>query len=509
MITFQVVPRGGSIPNVARNAVFLRTDHWNDYSFVTMFDVYAFDENGIRHDLNNVKIGFVGQTESTPTYKTLTAPFSQLSESYFSVGTDVSYYSTISNFPESYRNAYLNGIRDVVFGDDILKIALSERVFSVSHLRNLDVSTIENQFRRVLGGGVPITDYDFRFTLDQTDKRAGYQLDFKVHANSKPSTNVHAIIGRNGVGKTTLLNAMIRSITDHTGGGARFEENIIWGGHKQINNNYFTSVISISFSAFDPFNPPQEQPDPTKGTRYFYVGLKSFADDDGALLKSLNDLYFEFIDSLEICLSEAGKRKRWLSSIATLETDDNFSEMGLSRLSDLEGDALKEVAFSLQKRMSSGHAIVLLTITKLVARLEEKTLVLFDEPESHLHPPLLSALIRSLAELLFDRNAVAIVATHSPVVLQEIPKSCAWKITRSGLASSWARPDNETFGENVGLLTREVFGLEVSKSGFNALLTSEAERASTYEQALESFQGQIGFEGRAILRSLMHSRGKQ
>ncbi len=40
--------------------------------------------------------------------------------------------------------------------------------------------------------------------------------------------------------------------------------------------------------------------------------------------------------------------------------------------------------------MSSGHAIVLLTVTKLVARVEEKTLVLIDEPESHLHPPLLS-----------------------------------------------------------------------------------------------------------------------
>ncbi len=45
---------------------------------------------------------------------------------------------------------------------------------------------------------------------------------------------------------------------------------------------------------------------------------------------------------------------------------------------------------ALIKRMSSGHAIVLLTVTKLVARVEEKTLVLIDEPESHLHPPLLS-----------------------------------------------------------------------------------------------------------------------
>ena len=312
------------------------------------------------------------------------------------------------------------------------------------------------------------------------------------------------------MGKTTLLNEMIRSAATGATEGARFETEGHWGiDLEPIGTGYFSSVVSVSFSAFDPFNPPDEQPDPTLGTCYFYIGLKDYADQDGALLKSLNDLYVEFVESLDICLSEVGKRRRWLSAIQTLESDDNFADMNLARLSDLEGDARKQAALSLQKRMSSGHAIVLLTITKLVARLEEKTLVLFDEPESHLHPPLLSALVRSLSELLYDRNAVAIIATHSPVVLQEIPKSCVWKINRVGLASSSSRPESETFGENVGLLTRDVFGLEVAKSGFNALLAKEAEQALTYEQALDAFKQQVGFEGRAILKALMRGRGKQ
>ncbi|MEN2590199.1 AAA family ATPase, partial [Acinetobacter baumannii] len=48
-------------------------------------------------------------------------------------------------------------------------------------------------------------------------------------------------------------------------------------------------------------------------------------------------------------------------------------------------------------RMSSGHAIVLFTITRLVDVVGEKSLVLFDEPEVHLHPPLLSAFLRTLS----------------------------------------------------------------------------------------------------------------
>jgi ABC-type multidrug transport system ATPase subunit len=182
--------------------------------------------------------------------------------------------------------------------------------------------------------------------------------------------------------------------------------------------------------------------------------------------------------------------------------------MNLLQLETLRGDVLEKQVRKFFRMMSSGHAIVLLTITKLVAHVNEKTLVLFDEPESHLHPPLLSALVRSLSRLLTSRNAVAILATHSPVVLQEIPKSCVWKINRVGLAANVSRPEVETFGENVGILTRETFGLEVSKSGFNRILHDEATIADSYFAALRNFDDQIGMEGRAILRALMHQLGK-
>ena len=106
---------------------------------------------------------------------------------------------------------------------------------------------------------------------------------------------------------------------------------------------------------------------------------------------------------------------------------------------------------------------MLLSVTKLVGTVEEKTLVLIDEPESHLHPPLLSAFIRVVSDLLINRNGVAIIATHSPVVLQEVSKSCVWIVGRRGSSCSADRPEVETFAENVGTLTREVFGLEVQK----------------------------------------------
>jgi ATPase subunit of ABC transporter with duplicated ATPase domains len=133
------------------------------------------------------------------------------------------------------------------------------------------------------------------------------------------------------------------------------------------------------------------------------------------------------------------------------------------------------------------------------------TLVLIDEPESHLHPPLLSAFIRALSELLYDRNGVAIIATHSPVILQEVPRTCVWKITRHGASIATTRPDIETFGENVGILTREVFGLELHKSGFYRVLSEAVEKGGTFESIMEEYEGQLGFEAQALLRSLLFS----
>ena len=68
------------------------------------------------------------------------------------------------------------------------------------------------------------------------------------------------------------------------------------------------------------------------------------------------------------------------------------------------------------------------------------------------------------------------------------------------------RPESETFGENVGVLTRDVFQLEVSKSGFHGLLKKSVDSGARYDQIISEYGGQIGFEGKAILRALITSR---
>ena len=498
-----IVPRTQPMPVSGISTACLVVDRWNDFSFVTMFYMYLFDQEGERHEIGNIKIGFQGQTTKKPTYSTVESGFEVLPEGYFSVGQDVDYYQKISNLPESVKISLLEALKDIAYAPELIDIIKDEVVFKTSLLRYVSLSVIKGHFARVLEGKNPLTNFEFKFIRSAQDKISDIALSFKVKVREKPSTNIHAIIGRNGVGKTTILNGMIEAITKKGTSHAKFYD-LEGGGDDPIDNDYFSSLVSVSFSAFDPFEPPSEQPDPLKGTCYFYIGLKK----KGELLKGLNDLHEDFIQALRLCFNQIPKRERWLQAIDILESDENFADMELKKLARDDSEVLVSNARKLIKRMSSGHAVVLLTLTRLVATLEEKTLVLIDEPESHLHPPLLSAFIRALSNLLLDRNGVSIIATHSPVVLQEVPKRCVWKINRSRLSTESRRPDIETFGENVGILTREVFGLEVVKSGFHDLLVQSVKSGETYEEIVDEYRNQLGVEARVLLKVLVTHRDR-
>jgi predicted ATPase len=489
----------------------LDADNWDDHSFKTMFSLTVFDEAGTKVECGSVKIGFKGQTESR-TSEALTLPLETLSDKFFSLGQDVDYYKAIRNeLSVEFGADLLVALRDVVHDSTILRDAESEEVFKNSLIRSISLSTINGQFKRVWDGGVPSTDFKFAYRDPGTVKTAKIELTFNVVPESKPPTNIHVLIGRNGVGKTTLLNNMISSIvqkgTDEAGPGKFLLRGTL--GENELPEDFFSAVVSVSFSAFDPFRPLKDRPNRSEGVAYFYVGMKNTTASvaEAVSLKSHSNLCCDFLNSLDSCFSVYAKKDRWLAAIRRLESDDNFADMGLASLIGIkEAAEVRSRARGLFEQMSSGHAIVLLTMTRLVDTVDEKTLVLMDEPESHLHPPLLSAFTRALSELLSNRNGLAIIATHSPVVVQEVPKSCVWTMERSGAEGTTARPQLETFGENVGVLTQEIFGLEVTRSGFHDMLRQDVKQGKKFDEIVQEYKGRLGFEAQALLRAMVSSQ---
>lgn len=507
---FQVVPVGARLTSRPSNHALLLEDNWDDwFRFSTLYTLVIFDERGERHDIGGIKIGQFAMEEGQRRAQ-IPEEFDTLDERFFSLGQDDSYYEALTGLGPEMRERVLRALCDVALDADLFERALSEKVMGTSLLRSVGRSTVVGQFRRMATGGVRLTSFRFCYTGRRRSIRVEpLTLSFIVAPESYPPTNVHVLIGRNGVGKTTLLNEMTRAIVDPDAN--KREVGTFDAELSEGENSRFTSLVSVTFSAFDPFEPLPNRQDRSHGVRYAYIGLKfATKDKDGRPKppKTPDALSGDFVSSVLIC-QQSGKVERWKRALEMLQADPIFRDADVSALAsaDLEGEGLKAEARRIFKNLSSGHKIVLLTITRLVETVEEKTLVLLDEPEAHLHPPLLSAFVRALSDLLINRNGVAVIATHSPVVLQEVPKSCVWMVRRSGTRVVADRPEIQTFGENVGLLTREVFGLEVVQSGFHKMIRDVVAGRPDYQHVLRRFNDELGDEARAIILGLIAERG--
>lgn len=489
-----------------RDQVYLVKDKWDDwFKFETMYLLTYIDNSGVRHNIGEVKIGQFNM-KNDQRVPDIPDSFDTLDKRFFSLGQDVSYYETLKELDEETRVRILIGLRDVAYNTDLLEEALGQEVMNSSLLRSVPLGTVRNQFHRVAHGDAKLTKYKFKYTSEITESGSpSLELQFRVIPESNPPTNIHALIGRNGVGKTRLLTNMIKSLLldDEEAASEKYG---VFSSEISRKNYLFSNLVSVAFSAFDETDPLAERKDDTEGIRYSYVGLKQHRnpDEESKPPKSLEMLNSEFVESAKICRVGA-KYKLWMQAIEKLEADPLFKEAEILELAKLK-KSFNSKATNVFRRLSSGHKIVLLTITKLVETVEERTLVLLDEPEIYLHPPLLSAFIRAISDLLIRRNGVAIISTHSPVVLQEVPKSCVSILRRVGAQSVVEKPEIETFGENIGSLTREVFGLEVTHSGFHQMLQEAIEELEDFDDIIDYFNDELGMEARAILRALLANR---
>jgi len=509
---FEIISSSSLPLDEKREVAYLRTDNWNDwYKYKTLYHLIYFDGKGERYDIGSVKIGQfdMAKEQERPS---LPVAFEELDERYFSLGQDKDYYSAVMALGPDKSDEVLSALNDIAANDVLYRRTLEEDVTGESLLRFVNMKTIEEQYRRILGGGVELTDYMFSYVgpMPRLDDVEPLNLVFKVTPGSLPPTNIHVLIGRNGVGKTFVLNAMTRALVsperDKDKDGLFSSED---GLHQETHKSPFANILSITFSAFDDFEIVRQKRNATEGVRYTNVGLrkrvKNKKDELVTITRGPEDLVREFTTSAKFC-ARGVKAARWTRALTSLEADPLFAEAEVSGLADVDDQSFGRMAGNLYRRLSSGHKIVLLTITKLVENAEEKTLVLMDEPEAHLHPPLLAAFVRALSDLLINRNGVAIIATHSPVVLQEVPRSCVWKIVRHGHAAKATRPEKETFAENVGVLTSEVFGLEVTRSGFHKMLAEAVGEEKRIIDVVDKFDHEIGSEGRALISSMIASR---
>ncbi|RZE26216.1 hypothetical protein C0Q92_08365 [Streptomyces albidoflavus] len=482
---------------------YLLPEQWDDFGFQTLFELKVrLTQGGRILKMGRLRIAHPGmQSDELPdifaTREQLDEEFERLPQGYFSLGVDDSYYENLNDLPNATRHNILRGLNDLAFNTHLWRRVRNSPVLKKSVMRGVENREAEiDRLARIAYGRARTVQYEWHFETKPIGATNSIDLCFNVDPHSDPPSNVYALIGRNGAGKTRILHQLASKVSRSAARISDMSDEAVAP----------MNVIAVSFSAFDTLFASDARTSTL--LPFKYVGLHA-SGKQGTFLKSDSDQKREFLESFEVCMIGA-RRQLWLEAMQTL----NYAGSGFLEgregflLQVSEEESTNEVmgeAEELLGQLSSGHRMVYQTMTHLVASVTERSLVLIDEPETHLHPPLLSALVKSISDLLRDRNGMALLATHSPVVLQEIPRKCTFMLRRHGRRIRADHPEIETWGENVGDLTRAVFHLEVTETGYYRRLVEMVDSGATYEEIIDRFTS-IGTEARALLRAMIAER---
>ncbi len=313
------------------------------------------------------------------------------------------------------------------------------------------------------------------------------------------------LIGRNGVGKTQML----RSILDGVVTVAKEDEVDDDRGRPRLQPPpVLRRLLVFSSVPSDPY--PRSIP-PWSGVDYEYLAL--IADDaplgsdfQTAVLDCMRDDGSEFGEAgrrsgrlklLEALLGQLGLwdalhmpvREDRLEQFTPIYVNDQpyvrlsggFNELRLNLLfhvRDWERPAIVLNRLGQARRLSSGELAMATFVARAVAAIENGSLLLFDEPETHLHPNYVTDFMDVLQDLLMRTRSVAVIATHSAYIVREVPKQRV-NILQHRLSEQHddddddshdqaedtgprfidvVRPRLQTFGSNVDDISRFVFG---------------------------------------------------
>jgi hypothetical protein len=117
---FRVLSKSTFFPENGKDTAYLRIDHWNDYSFITMFYMSLHDEDGLLHDIGEIKIGFKGQTTEIQTYSKLPDNFESVGNEFFSLGQSVEFYRNMASLPNGLGKRILLALRDITVQPDLI-----------------------------------------------------------------------------------------------------------------------------------------------------------------------------------------------------------------------------------------------------------------------------------------------------------------------------------------------------------------------------------------------------
>ena len=134
--------------------------------------------------------------------------------------------------------------------------------------------------------------------------------------------------------------------------------------------------------------------------------------------------------------------------------------------------------------------------------IEQGSLLLLDEPETHLHPNFISNQMEILDNLLQSTGSIAVIATHSAYVVRETPRDRVNVLTLDNGQIRIDRPRLQTFGATIDSISQFVFGDTAITHGFQKTLVDGVDHTGRdlgIDGVIEQYGDQLNSESLSFI----------
>lgn len=514
-------------------------DGWNDFGHQTRIDLRVRARGGNEVIEASGFIGFIAKEEAN-NGKTLLQQLTLMREGSTVTPTNEHFYFTMLPDMAAYRrlvqaldadnaSAVLIAVNDLVALDefglstDVLDKAIRTKIFALSFMRSSESFFAFKNAGSLLRGldsektGVLSSTLAIQFKLPGRLNEHDLKFHFD-HAADLPK-RIAVIIGKNGVGKSQTLGRIARAAIDGTSTLTDGSEK----GRPFINR----------LMAFAPTNEAESvfPTDRRKRSRIWYQRYSMNRSRRSRRNDYLSDLIVQVARSTQ---KIAGK-SRWdifieaagaISEVRQLHLATTSTPASYVRLVGLPDGAEQRVlekfaTVDVKKEparvvdgegypLSSGEISFLKFAAQVSLHIENGSLLLLDEPETHLHPNYISRFVSLLDGLLESTGSAAIIATHSVYFVREVFREQVTVLSIDGDGLVLAqRPSLRTFGADVGAISYFVFGEDEPSR-----LAVEVERKLVAKQApwsqiYELYKAEMSLEMLNDLRAAIEKKGRQ
>ena len=476
-------------------SIILVPSDWDDYSYRTDFTVYYAQPAGILEKVGEAKIlarsyRTAGTGQKLRTRDELPTETDVLNPDQFcSLGEEGWYYDRLGKLPNDAGRRILHALNDVCFSAHPNKWWLKTEGFEISLLRTAS-ARISRERAKDLFAGRPFEGQDkgiLRFRRHEGFALGGPDVfEAQFDGTLRVPGRMHVVVGKNGVGKTSLLAGLAKwfgrqlsrdtwtyrpeysrivvltyNPFDETLQGRETEGNVRYLGRQPPSralHRLMTETLSSELNAEDWWTRLRQQC-PTPRDLYENLGTLS---SHGIVMQSATALVRE---------------ASWGSFLHEALEDTPLVEQLITSPVD---------AYTI---MSAGQRALVGLWASLYINMAPQSLVLIDEPENFLHPSLVARFARSFNILLTARKSFSVVATHSPIIVQETPARFVTILERAGDQTTARPPEFETFGESTDNLSERLFETDFRSSHWKRVLSDFAKQGIELHEVANQVSG--------------------